>query len=283
MDKKRLLVIMLASVLLTDAHAAWRVVIDPWTAGQVAENTASQKLIEEQHNTRLDSISSKQQKIMQYTAAMETIKELYRISMQNITGFGEETKYYGEICQLTLSIMTDVPTVLEYIAKSPVKNYILCLNEMNNVVLETEGLVADFVDIVNNGKIHNPFKKATVITTCPRCGGNLKTIDTGSKDVPHVYVCQKCGWNTNKNVSTEENVGDGYNFLDRYERLTLANRIYSRLLEIHYKMEAMKYMCEYANGLSDVLFAIDPESWATWFTAKNMIDGIINDWNSLDV
>ena len=48
-------------------------------------------------------------------------------------------------------------------------------------------------------------------------------------------------------------------------------------------MEAMKYMCEYASGLSDVLFAIDPESWATWFTAKNMIDGIINDWNSLDV
>ena len=100
MDKKRILVIMLASVMLTDAHAAWRVVTDPWTAAQVAENTASQKLIEEQHNARLDSISSKQQKIMQYTAAMETIKELYRISMQNVTGFGEETRYYGEICQL---------------------------------------------------------------------------------------------------------------------------------------------------------------------------------------
>jgi predicted RNA-binding Zn-ribbon protein involved in translation (DUF1610 family) len=154
---------------------------------------------------------------------------------------------------------------------------------MSNVVLETEGLVADFVDIVNNGKIHNPLKKATTITTCRKCGGELKTIDTGNKDIPHVYVCQKCGWNTNNNVSTEENVGDGYNFLDRYERLTLANRIYSRLLEIHYKMEAMKYMCEYAGGLGDVLFAVDPESWAAWFTGKNMIDGIINDWNSLDV
>ena len=274
---------MLASVLLTDAHAAWRVVIDPWTAGQVAENTASQKLIEEQHNTRLDSISSKQQKIMQYTAAMETIKELYKISMQNITGFGEETKYYGEICQLTLDIMTNVPTVLEYIASSPVKNYILCVNEISNVVLETEGLVADFVDIVNNGKIHNPLKKETVITKCPKCGGDLSTVNTGNSDKPHVYVCHSCGWHTDNNHSTEENVGDGYNFLDRYERLTLANRIYSRLLEIHYKMEGMKYMCEYANSLSDVLFAIDPESWAVFFTGKNMIEGIINDWNTLDV
>ena len=259
----KIIVTAMMTMAVTSAIAAWRVVADPWTTAQVTANASSQKLIEEQHNARLDSMSAKQQKIMQYTAAMETIKELYRISMQNISGFGEESKYYGEICQVTLEIMTDVPAVLEYIAKSPVRNYVLCLNEMSNVVSEAEGLVADF--------------------TCRKCGGELKTIDTGNKDIPHVYVCQKCGWNTNCNVVEGENDGDGYNFLDRYERLTLANRVYSRLLEIKYKMEVMCMMCQYCNGINEVLMAIDVQSWAAFFTGKNIVEGIINDWNALGV
>ena len=267
------------------AGAAWRVVSDPWTTAKVAANTASQKVIEEKHNERLDSMSAKQQKIMQYTAAMQTVRELYQLTMENITGFGEETKYYGEICQLTFEIMENVPVVLDYISHSPVRNYVLCISEIADVVTETEGLVADFVDIVNNGKIHNPLKKATTITKCPRCGGSLKTIETTSEDRPHVYVCQKCGWNSDNinDVSAEDNVGDGYNLLNRYERLTMANRIYSRLLEIKYSMEVMAFMCQYCNGISDVLYAIDPESWAAWFTGKNIVEGLINDWNSLGV
>ena len=267
------------------AGAAWRVVSDPWTTAKVAANTASQKVIEEKHNERLDSMSAKQQKIMQYTAAMQTVRELYQLTMENITGFGEETKYYVEICQLTFEIMENVPVVLDYISHSPVRNYVLCISEIADVVTETEGLVADFVDIVNNGKIHNPLKKATTITKCPRCSGSLKTIETTSEDRPHVYVCQKCGWNTDNinDVSAEDNVGDGYNLLNRYERLTMANRIYSRLLEIKYSMEVMAFMCQYCNGISDVLYAIDPESWAAWFTGKNIVEGLINDWNSLGV
>ncbi len=264
---------------------AWKVVYDPRTTAQVAANTASQKLIEEKHNARLDSMSAKQQKIMQYTAAMQTIKELYRLSMENITGFGEETKYYGEICQLTIEIMENVPVVVDYISHSPVKNYILCVSEIADVVTETEGLVADFVDMVNNGKVHNPLKKATPIMKCKRCGGDLTTINTTNPNKPHVYVCQKCGWNTDNinDLSTEDNIGDGYNLLNRYERLTMANRIYSRLLEIKYKMEVMAMMCQYCNGLSDVLYAIDPQSWAAYFTGKNIVEGLINDWNTLGV
>jgi hypothetical protein len=34
-----------------------------------------------------------------------------------------------------------------------VKNYVLCLNELSDVVIETEGLIHDFIDVVNNGKI----------------------------------------------------------------------------------------------------------------------------------
>ena len=248
MGKLKCFSLVCALLVLSSAKAYVKVVIDPWTTEAVTQNTASQGLIEDQHNTRVDSINAKQQKIMQYTAAMQTIKELYVMSMQNVTGFGEETKYYSEIFSATVDIFRNVPVVLGYINSSPVKNYILCVNEMADVVAETQGLVADFINIVNNAKISVP----------------------GDSSIT-------------KNIPLQSKKSDGYNFLDRYERLTLANNIYSRLLQIKYKMEVMAMTCQFCNGISDVLFAIDPESWAAYFTGKNIAEGLVNDWNNLGV
>lgn len=65
------IIVLLAVILITGrASAYYKLVIDPWTTAAVTANAASQELIESQHNTRLDSISSKQQKIMQYTATI---------------------------------------------------------------------------------------------------------------------------------------------------------------------------------------------------------------------
>lgn len=239
---------LVCALLVVSSAKAYKVVIDPWTIGQVTANTTSQSLIENQHNTRVDSINAKQQKIMQFTAAMQTMKELYVMSMQNVSGFGEETKYYAEIFSTTVEIFENVPVVLEYINSNPVKNYILCANEMTDIVAETQGLVADFINIVNNAKINVP-------------GDSTIT----------------------KHIPLQSKKSDGYNFLDRYERLTLANNIYSRLLQIKYKMEVMAMTCQFCNSFSDVLFAIDPESWAAYFTGKNAVEGIINDWNTLGV
>ena len=248
MGKLKYFSLVCALLVVSSAKAGVKVVIDPWTTEAVTQNTASQGLIEDQHNTRVDSVNAKQQKIMQYTTAMQTIKELYVMSMQNVTGFGEETKYYSEIFSATVDIFRNVPVVLGYINSSPVKNYILCVNEMADVVAETQGLVADFINIVNNAKISVPGDS---------------------------YIT--------KNIPLQSKKSDGYNFLDRYERLTLANNIYSRLLQIKYKMEVMAMTCQFCNGISDVLFAIDPESWAAYFTGKNIAEGLVNDWNNLGV
>ena len=248
MGKLKYFSLVCALLVVSSAKAYVKVVIDPWTTEAVTQNTASQGLIEDQHNTRVDSINDKQQKIMQYTTAMQTIKELYVMSMQNVNGFGEETKYYSEIFSATVDIFRNVPVVLGYINSSPVKNYILCVNEMADVVAETQGLVADFINIVNNAKISVP----------------------GDSSIT-------------KNIPLQSKKSDGYNFLDRYERLTLANNIYSRLLQIKYKMEVMAMTCQFCNGISDVLFAIDPESWAAYFTGKNIAEGLVNDWNNLGV
>ena len=58
------MILAVALTLSLSSHAYYKIVFDPWTTGQVTANTGAQNLIENKHNTRLDSISAKQKKIM---------------------------------------------------------------------------------------------------------------------------------------------------------------------------------------------------------------------------
>lgn len=171
---------------------------------------------------------------------MATIKELYKVTMQNVSGFGTESKYYKEIGLCAYGILKDVPELIKTVSKAKFSNKLLCLNELGNLVTETQQLVGNFVNIVNNATVQNPLK----------------------------------------GQGTAEKKSDGYNMLDRYERLSLANSIYSGLLEIRYKVEGMILIAQYATA-NDLFFAIDPEGWANVVTMKNNVSGLINDWNGL--
>lgn len=83
-----------------------------------------------------------------------------------------------------------------------------------------------------------------------------------------------------KGEATAEKKNDGYNLLDRYERMSLANGIYTNLMEIRYKVEGMLLMARYAT-MNDLFFAIDPEGWANIMTMRNSVDGLVMDWNRL--
>ena len=239
-NMKRYMIVVVTCIAALTASAQWRVVIDPYCISQVAANTASQKAIEDQHNKRLDSISAKQNKLEQYTVSMATIKELYKVTMENVSGFGTESKYYIEIGRCAIDIVKDVPELVKVVNKAKFTNKVLCLNELANIVTETQQLVADFVNIVNNAKIQNPLK----------------------------------------GQATAETKSDGYNFLDRYERLTVANKIYTDLMEIRYKIQGMMAMAQYAT-MNDLFFAIDPEGWANIMVMQNYVGGLIMDWNGL--
>lgn len=235
---------ILAMVLMATASipvsAGWKVVIDKNCIKVVAANTASQKLIEDQHNQRLDSITSKKQKVELYSVSMATIKELYKLTMENVSGFGTESLYYKEIGTCAFDILKDVPELISTVNKAKFKNKLACLTELGGLVMETQQLVGNFVNIVNNAKVQNPLK----------------------------------------GQGTAERKSDGYNLLDRYERLSLANRIYTDLMEIRYKVEGMMLMAQFATA-NDLFFAIDPEGWANVVTMKNQVGGLIQDWNGL--
>ena len=224
----------------TPMLAGWKVVIDKNCVKVVTSNTASQKLIENQHNQRLDSIASKKKKVELYSVSMATIKELYKLTMENVSGFGTESRYYKEIGSCAFDILKDVPELIKIVNQAKFTNKLYCLTELGGLVLETQQLVGNFVNIVNNAKVQNPLK----------------------------------------GQGTAEKKNDGYNLLDRYERLTLTNTIYTGLMEIRYKVEGMMLMAQYAT-VNDLFFAIDPEGWANIVTMKNQVGGLIRDWNGL--
>lgn len=240
MVRPRSLLYLICVMCTLSAVAQYRVVIDPYCIEAVNQNMASQKAIEEQHNSRLDSIASKQNKLEQYTLAMATIKELYKLTLENISGFGPDSKYYVEIGKCAIDIIKDMPELVKIVSSAKFSNRLLCLNELSNVVTETQQLVADFVNIVNNAKVENPLK----------------------------------------GQATAERKSDGYNLLDRYERLTLANRIYSDLINIRYKIMGMTAMAQYGT-MNDLFFAIDPEGWANVMVAKNSVNTLVLNWNAL--
>lgn len=220
--------------------SAWKVVADPYCLKAVTSNLASQKLIEDQHNKQLDSISSKQNKLRDYTISMATLKELYKLSMENISGFGTESKYYIEIGMCAVDILKDLPVVIQAVTHGKVSNRVMCLKELGDVTLKCQQLVADFVNIVNNAKIENPLK----------------------------------------GQATAEKKGDGHNLLSRYERLTVAHTIYTDLLDIRYKVQAMVMMSQYGSKM-DLLFAIDPEGWTNYIMARNSVQTLVLEWKGL--
>lgn len=240
MGRLRHITAVAAIALLGGTASAWKVVSDPYCLKAVTTNLATQKAIEEQHNRRLDSISSKQAKVEQYTVGMATITELYKATLENISGFGTESRYYVEIGLCAFDIVRSVPGLVKAVGKADFANKASCLNELGNLSARTQQLVADFINIVNNGRVQNPLK----------------------------------------GQAAAETKSDGYNFLDRYDRLTVANRIYTDLLEIRYRVQAMTAMARYASK-DDLFFAIDPEGWANMKAVQNQAGLLILSWNGL--
>ena len=151
--KKVLLSLIILSLYCISSNAVVRVVIDKKSVAAVTANTAIQSSIEIIHNKTLEEIQKKQEKIMSYTASMESIKELYRMSMQNISGFGEESAYYRQMVDNFLQVPGNTARAVKAINRCPGINYVNSLNEIVNIQTDVVGLVEKFVDIVNNGKV----------------------------------------------------------------------------------------------------------------------------------
>lgn len=233
------------------AYAGVKVVID-WSAiNAVNANSIKIETIEQEHNRMIDSINEKEQKIAKYTATMESIKELYRMSMQNVKGFGYESTYYIAFGKELALIPVNATKAMKAISKSPLANYVNSVQEILNVYLDAADAVKMFTDVVNNGKV------------------DMSEFTSGKGDKFSELL---------KNAHVGK--GDGYNFLDRYTRMALASTLIGKLRDLNIHLEMIVWSCEQAKNFMGLCYSIDPDTWLNILTSRSIANELINDWNN---
>lgn len=243
---KGLVLVLAALVNTIPANAYWRWNYDWKTVIQVGANTTAAAGVEGTHNASLSEQKKKQERIAEYTTAIHVIRELYKESMQNTGGFGQESKYYQLIGENALYIVTNIPVAVSWLTKNPAINLPLCLNEISNLTMKTEQCIAGFVNIVNNGHVKSPLKNNPLI---PGGGGRA-------------------------NIGKD----DGYNFMSRADRMGMANDILEDLVIVRNNLDYIIFICQTNNGLEDLLMELDPDTWCTAMQFKWSVDEIVRGW-----
>ena len=238
-QRTKAVVLLLAALVSTVPTHAWRWNIDYWTIAQVGENTAAESGAEGIHNNTLTEQRKKQERIAEYTTAINVIR-------QNTKGFGEESRYYQLIGENTLYIVTNIPVAVSWLTRKPHINLPLCLNEISNLTMKTEQCIAGFVNIVNNGHVKSPLKDNSLI---PGGGGRASI----GKD-------------------------DGYNFMSRSDRMGMANDILEDLVIVRNNLDYLIFMCQTNNGLEDLLMELDPDTWCNAMQMKWTVGDIVSGW-----
>ena len=243
----RLTALLMAVLVSTQhANAYWRWNIDYKTIMQVGANTTAAAGVEEAHNLTLDEQRKKQERIAEYTTAINLIRQLYKMSMQNTGGYGQESRYYRLIGENALYIVTNIPVAVSWLTKKPGINLPLCLNEISNLTLKTEQCIAGFVNIVNNGHVTSPLKANSLI---PQKGGAA-------------------------NIGKD----DGYNFMSRADRMGMANDILEDLVIVRNNLDYLIFICQTNNGLEDLLMELDPDTWCNAMQMKWSVEDVVRGW-----
>lgn len=246
-QRTKAVVLLLAALVSTvPANAWWRWNIDYWTIAQVGENTAAESGAEGIHNNTLTEQRKKQERIAEYTTAINVIRQLYKQSMQNTKGFGEESRYYQLIGENALYIVTNIPVAVSWLTRKPHINLPLCMNEISNLTMKTEQCIAGFVNIVNNGHVKSPLKDNSLI---PGGGGRASI----GKD-------------------------DGYNFMSRSDRMGMANDILEDLVIVRNNLDYLIFMCQTNNGLEDLLMELDPDTWCNAMQMQWTVEDVVRGW-----
>ena len=237
---------LLVALLVTTPTYAWHLNYDWRTTQQVGQNTAAVSAVEETHNATLDKQKKKQERIAEYTTAIHVIRELYKMSMQNTTGFDQESTYYRLIGENALYIVTNIPVAVSWLTRNPHINLPLCMNEISNLTMKTEQCIAGFVNIVNNGHVRSPLQSNPLI---PGGGGRA-------------------------NIGKD----DGYNFMSRADRMGMANDILEDLVIVRNNLDYIIFICQTNNGLEDLLMELDPDTWCNAMQMQWTVEDVVRGW-----
>lgn len=131
---------------------------DTKTIEQVMVNAAMQRGIEELHNEQVDTIKSKQQKLMEMIGAIASYKWLYQLTLENVKGFGVESGIYKSIVARCVSIANRSVKATEAVMNTNFTGKAIAAFKVYELVAEAAHLSNLFYNVVCNGTVQNPKK-----------------------------------------------------------------------------------------------------------------------------
>lgn len=212
------------------------------TEAVVLGNTALMETAELAHSAQIDSVKSRQNKLMKASGILLGIKEEYQKSCENVKGFEREKAVYKQIEKKSLSIVDKVSKATKVISQSKLPGKAMAAISVGDMVIQAGSLVKMFVNIVTNSTVENPMK-------------GVSGVDTDKKT-------------------------DKHNLLNRYERMSMARDIIKRLDKIELDLIKIIYGCQNANFL-DLFRELDYEGYIKYVTAKVNVDYIVSSWKDL--
>ena len=73
---------------------------------------------------------------------------------------------------------------------------------------------------------------------------------------------------------------DEANYLNRNDRYVMANQVLTTLTDIKYRLEAIIYIAQFCNGISDILISLDVDTWYNLVEGEAIANLIIEDYKS---
>lgn len=212
------------------------------TIKQVGINTAAIEATESAHNLQVDSIKKKQSQLMLIISGIAANREMFHEVKKNVKGFGTESKIYKRMYTVSGEILANSVKAIGLVKKSKLVQKAVALSAVVDVVNKAIETGKVFSAIVTNSKVENPISRPG-----------------------HIVPKTK---------------GDGFNLLNRDERLALANKLLYKLEELDRQLYRICVLAKYST-VRDLVALIDAKSWYKYLAAKSTCNDLIDKWNAL--
>lgn len=243
MGKLRLVVLLtLVGYLSVLSQGIMRENNDIKTLGQLTANNLAVLAADSIQNYQVDTIKKKQIILSGLVLDISGQKLLYDQSLKNTSAFREESQIYKNIASVGGNIVSSSSEALAAIVNSDMLGKANMIVKLGSLVTDAVELGKTFASIVANGNVKNPLE---------------------NKDDPST----KAG-------------NDGYNLLDRGQRLKMANMIYSKLCDINGTIRTIIYLGKFGNA-KDLYRQIDFDSYVKTIRGENLMNDIISEWKTL--
>lgn len=243
MGKLRLVVLLtLVGYMSVLSQEIMRENNDIKTLGQLTANNLAVLAADSMQNYQVDTIKKKQIILSGLVTDIFTQKLLYDESLRNTSAFREESQIYKNIASVGGNIVSSSGEALSVIINSDLLGKANMIVRLGSLVADAVELGKTFASIVANGNVKNPLK--------------------------------------NKEDPSTKGDSDGYNLLDRHQRLKMANTIYSKLCNINGTIQTIIYWGKFGN-VRDLYRQINFDSYVKVIRGENLMNDIISEWKTL--